>query len=124
VIKNFSDLKVWQEAHRISLIIYKETGTFPKEELFGLTSQIRRASISVSSNIAEGFGRFGYKGKAQFYGFSLGSLEEMRSQLLLARDLSYLSEEIFQEINTKVESTRILLLSILKSIRKRMKEKL
>jgi len=88
-IKSFTDLKAWQEAHKLVLMIYKISKSFPKEEIFGLTSQIRRAAISITSNIAEGFSRKSYLEKIQFYFTSLGSLSEVQSQLLIAKDVNY-----------------------------------
>ncbi len=71
-IKEFTDLLVWQEAHTLVLLVYAATRTFPKEELFGLTSQMRRAAVSITSNIAEGFGRHGYREKIHFFIFLMG----------------------------------------------------
>ena len=87
--KTFEDLLVWQKAHQLVLAIYKMTRSFPQEELFGLTSQIRRSGVSVPANIAEGFKRKGKADKARFFNISQGSLEEVRYYLILARDLGY-----------------------------------
>ncbi|MBI4599730.1 four helix bundle protein [Candidatus Uhrbacteria bacterium] len=76
-MRSFTDLKAWQEGHTLVLKIYKITQSFPKEEQFGLTNQLRRAAVSLTSNIAEGFGRGSYKEKAQFYSIALGSLTEV-----------------------------------------------
>ena len=73
-IKSFTDLKTWQEGHQIVILVYKITKEFPKEEIFGLVSQMRRAVVSITSNIAEGFGRQTYKEKVQFYYIAQGSL--------------------------------------------------
>jgi len=97
-IKNFTDLNAWKEAHKLVLLVYKLTKLFPKEEQFGLTNQIRRAVVSVTSNIAEGFSRSSYKEKSQFYSIALGSLTEVQNQLLIARDLEYLPKDQFPEI--------------------------
>lgn len=94
-IKSFTGLQVWQEAHKLVLMVYKLTKKFPKEELFSLTNQIRRAAISITSNIAEGFSRQGYKEKLQFYYMALGSLTELQNQLLIAKDLGYLNQAEF-----------------------------
>lgn len=80
------------------LLVYSETQKFPKEEIFGLTSQMRRAAVSISSNIAEGFGRKNYKEKAQFYFLSLGSLYKLQNQIILARDIHYISSENFDKL--------------------------
>lgn len=97
-ITSFTDLKVWQGGHQLVLGIYKTTQNFPKEELFGLTSQFRRVAVSFTSNIAEGFGRFSFKEKAQFYSIALGSLREIQNQLLVARDLDYMTNENFKQL--------------------------
>ena len=91
-IKNFYDLIAWQKAHKLTLLIYRETKNFPTSEQFGLMSQMRRAAVSVGSNIAEGFGRGSAKEKTQFYLIALGSLYELQSQLLVARDLEYIKD--------------------------------
>jgi len=96
-IKSFTDLRAWQEGHQLVLEIYKITKKFPKDELFGLTSQLRRAVVSITSNIAEGFSRNSHKEKTQFYFISIGSLTETQNQLLIARDLEYITKEEFQK---------------------------
>jgi len=97
-IKSFTDLIAGKEAHKLALVIYKVTEKFPDKEIFLLISQMRRCSLSVSSNIAEGFSRQTKKEKIQFYYVSKGSLTELQNQLLLARDVGYISKESFQEI--------------------------
>ncbi|MDF1578649.1 MAG: four helix bundle protein [Desulfobulbales bacterium] len=87
--KTFKDLIVWQRAHRLVLAIYKITATFPAHELYGLVSQIRRASVSIAANIAEGFTKRSTPEKAHFLSISQGSLEEVRYYLILAEDLDY-----------------------------------
>jgi len=94
-IYSFTDLEVWQEGHKLVLMVYKITKNFPKEELFSLTNQLRRAVVSITSNIAEGFSRQGYKEKLQFYYMALGSLTEVKNQLLIAKDLKYLTRKDF-----------------------------
>src|SRR3989344_5012387 len=88
-IKNFTDLLVWQSGHKLVLQIYKITKNFPQEERFGLTDQIRRAAVSITSNIAEGFGRIKYNDKAHFYTMALGSIYEVQNQLMIAKDIGY-----------------------------------
>jgi four helix bundle protein len=97
-IQLFTDLHAWQEGHKLVLVIYKTTKTFPKEEMFGLTSQMRRCVVSITSNIAEGFSRGSYKEKSQFYSMAQGSLTELQNQLLISRDTSYLSQQDFDGI--------------------------
>jgi four helix bundle protein len=97
-IKSFTDLEAWRESHKLVLLVYKTTKNFPKEEMFGLISQLRRAAISIVSNIAEGFSRNGQKEKIQFYYISRSSNTEIQSQLLVAKDLEYISGEDFSNI--------------------------
>lgn len=92
-IKNFTDLVVWQRGHQLVISVYKITNNFPKEEKFGLIDQIRRASVSVTSNLAEGFGRNKMNDKSHFYTMALGSLYEIQNQLLVSRDVGYISSK-------------------------------
>ena len=89
-MNTFTELKVWQKSHGLVIIVYRLTKRFPSEEKFGLTSQIRRAAVSVASNIAEGFKRLSSKVSFNFYDIADGSLEEVRYQLLLSKDLGYI----------------------------------
>ena len=97
-IKSFTDLKAWQEGHKLVLMIYDVTKNFPKEEQFGLTNQIQRAAVSITSNIAEGFSRNSSKEKIQFYAMSRGSLTEVQNQLVIARDIKYLDSKVFGHV--------------------------
>jgi len=97
-IKSFTDLDAYKEAHKLVLMIYKVTKNFPREERYSLTDQMRRAAVSIASNIAEGFSRSTTKDKYQFYTMSQGSLSELQSQLLIARDLKYLIPQTFNQI--------------------------
>ena len=96
-IKSFTDLDAWKEGHKLVLMIYKITKDFPKDEIYGLVSQMRRCVVSITSNIAEGFGRNSYKEKKQFYSQAQGSTTELQNQLLIARDIKYISKEIFNQ---------------------------
>ena len=87
--KTFQDLIVWQKAHEFVLSVYRLTKTFPKEEIYALTSQFRRAAVSIAANIAEGFRKRGRSDKARFMNISQGSIKECRYYLILARDLEY-----------------------------------
>ena len=89
-MRNFWDLVVWKKSHQLVLDVYKITREFPSGEKFGLTSQLRRAAISVSANIAEGFRKRTRKDKANYYNIAHGSLEEVKYYLILAKDLRYL----------------------------------
>jgi len=108
-IKSFTDLKAWQEGHLLVIKIYKTTKNFPKDETFGLTNQMRRAAVSVTSNIAEGFGRQTYKDKAHFYYQSQGSLTELKDQIIIAKDIEYLSDTDFNELMDKANFTHQIL---------------
>ncbi len=108
-IREFTDLKVWQEGHKLVLIIYKLTKEFPKEERYSLIDQLRRCVISITSNIAEGFGRHSYKEKIQFYYQSQGSLTELKNQIYIARDVGYITYEQFDQIIKQADQVHKLL---------------
>lgn len=97
-IVKFTDLDAWQQTHKLVLEIYEITKKFPKEEMFGLVNQMRRAVISITSNIAEGFSRNSFKEKLQFYSRAQGSVTELQNQLIAAKDIGYISEEEFSNI--------------------------
>ena len=92
--QRFEDLIVWQKAHALVLRVYKLTRSFPKDELFGLTSQMRRAAVSVPANIAEGFSKKGKPDQARVMNISQASLEELRYYFILARDLQYVDAKL------------------------------
>ena len=115
--KRFTDLRVWQESHLLSLDVYRMTKKFPANEQYMLTSQLRRAAVSVTSNIAEGFNRFSKKEKIQFYAISLGSVSEIHSQLMLAKDLGYISVSEYELLEEKIEIIHKALAALIKSIR-------
>jgi four helix bundle protein len=96
-IKTFTDLNSWKEGHKLVLMIYKLLKKFPREETFALCDQMRRASISITSNIAEGFGRQTIKEKIQFYYQAQGSLTEIKNQLIASKDLNYITQNDFDE---------------------------
>jgi four helix bundle protein len=95
--KSFTDLIVWQKAHALVLAVYRLTDGFPKSELYGLTSQLRRSAVSIPANIAEGFRKRGQADKLRFYNIAQGSLEETRYYLILAGDLAYSDTTSLQE---------------------------
>ncbi|MCK4387025.1 MAG: four helix bundle protein [Candidatus Pacebacteria bacterium] len=97
-IKDFKDLITWKESHKLVLDIYRVTKIFPKDEIFGLISQMRRASVSITSNIAEGFGRQGIKEKVQFFYLSQGSLIELKNQIEISKDISYINENDYKKL--------------------------
>lgn len=114
-IKSSTDLIAWQQSYQLALLIYQITKKFPKEELYCLSTQIRRAAISTSSNIAEGFSRGTYRDKNRFYFIALGSLTETQNQLLLARDLGYLPKNQFDNLANKTISINKLINGLIKS---------
>ena len=114
-ILNFTDLIAYKKAHELVIEVYKITKNFPDDEKFCLISQIRRAGISVTSNIAEGFARMTAKDKANFYGISRGSLLELQSQLLVSKDLGYLSSDDYINLEQKIIETGKLISGIIRS---------
>ena len=112
----FEKLKVWEEIKLLVKMIYSLTKNFPKEEQFCLVNQMRRAAISVSSNLAEGSSRISPKDQAHFYQLSYSSLMEVLSQLIVSDDLDYICEAEFQETRAKIESVSYLLNQLRKSI--------
>lgn len=114
-IASFKELTVWQKAHQLVLQIYKITKSFPKHEEYGLSSQMRRCAVSIPSNIAEGFRRNGQKDSAHFYNIAQGSLEELKYQLLLSRDVEYINQDIFNQTDMLAEEVSKLLVGWIKS---------
>ena len=113
--RTFQDLTVWQKSHKLVLKIYEMSAGFPREEVFGLTAQMRRAAISVPANIAEGFKKRGKNDKRNYYNIAQGSLEELRYYLVLTKDLGYcqdtesiweLSEEVARMLTALIRSMR------------------
>lgn len=118
-VKTFRDLLVWQEAYKLAMAVYKITAYFPKNEQYGLTNQLRRAVISVSSNIAEGFGRSGAREKDQFYAIANGSLTEVENQLLIAHGIGYLPKSELAELENIYTATQKMLAGLQKANRKK-----
>jgi len=114
--KTFEDLLVWQKSHQFVLAVYKVTSSFPKEELYGLTSQFRRAAISIPANISEGYKKKGKLDKLRFYNISQGSLEECRYYIILSRDLGYITEEVKVTLVRDIVDVSLLLNSYCKAI--------
>jgi four helix bundle protein len=110
---SFTHLLAWKSGHRLVLLIYKVTGKFPRDEIYGLISQMRRASVSVTSNIAEGFGRKKYPEKIQFYYYAHASLIELKNQLLVSRDVHYLGKADFKLLAYQANLTHKLLQGLL-----------
>lgn len=118
-IQQFSDLDAWKVSHELLLDIYRVTKSFPRDERYGMTNQIRRAALSVTSNIAEGFSRRTYKDKAHFYTNALGSLTEVQNQLIASRDLNFISNEQFAALYGKSITSHKLLNGLIKSTNKK-----
>ena len=102
--RSFQSLLVWEKAHNFVLSLYKRTKSFPEDERFGLTSQIRRASISITANIAEGYRKISKKDKLRLFNVSQGSLSEVFNYLILVRDLNYISKEEYNIFENEIES--------------------
>lgn len=117
-IKSFTDLDTWKEAHKLVIGIYRLTKDFPNEEKFGLVNQMRRAAVSITSNIAEGFSRQSLKEKIQFYFMSKGSNIELQNQLLIAKDVDYLNKEIFDRVAKQSVTVNKLINGLIKYCRK------
>ena len=118
-MQNYKNLRVWEDAHALVLEIYNATRSFPNDERYGLTSQIRRAAVSIPSNIAEGTGRGSDADFARFVQFAVGSISEVDYQLLLARDLNYVSTEAYAALNDQLEIVRRMTIALLKTLRAR-----
>lgn len=102
-IKSFEDLEVWQLSKNLAIEVYRITKDFPKDEVFGITSQIKRAALSIPANIAEGFGRYHYLDKAKFYLNSRGSLLELKSHLLIASDLKFIDQVVTDDLISDID---------------------
>jgi four helix bundle protein len=116
-MKDFRQLKVWEKSHQLALAIYKATKEFPKDELYGLTSQIRRASMSIPTNIAEGCGRNTDAEFARFLQIAMGSASETEYQLLLSHDLGFLNKEQYDKLTIDITEVKQMLASLLKTLR-------
>lgn len=116
-MKDFRKLDVWVKSHRLTLILYSITKKFPKDEMFGLTSQIRRASSSIPANIAEGCGRKSDAELARFLQIAMGSASELEYHLLLASDLQYLKNNDYERASSAVIEIKKMLTSFLQKLR-------
>ena len=115
-MRDFRGLKVWQKAHNLTLLVYRTTVGFPKEELYGLTSQIRRSCESIPANIAEGCGRTGTSDFARFLKIAAGSASELDYHLLLARDLHLLNETDYNRLGNDVTEVKRMLTGLLQKL--------
>lgn len=115
--KGFEDLVVWQKAHMFVLSVYKHTKVFPKDELFGLTSQYRRAAVSIAANIAEGYGKKGINDKLRFYNIAEGSINECRYYVILSKDLGYVNPNESHALYNELAIVQKLLSSYSKALK-------
>jgi len=116
-MKDFRSLKVWEKAHDLTLKIYKSTEKFPKQEMYGITSQLQRASVSIPTNIAEGCGKDSDAELKRYFLIAMGSSSELEYLLLLSRDLGYLSIENYQELQTQLIETRKMLNAFIQKLK-------
>ena len=114
-MKGFRNLKVWIKSHQLTLDIYKSTQQFPKEELFGLVSQLRRASASIPTNIAEGSGRKSEKEFIQFLSIALGSANEVDYLIELSKDLGFISQEIWTQLDQEINEIQSMLFVLIRN---------
>ena len=117
-MKDFRTLKVWEKSHQFTLKIYSLSRNFPKDELFGLVSQIRRASSSIAINIAEGCGRGSDADFARFLQISMGSASETEYLIMLCADLEYIPNDSKETLLLEVQELKMMLASLIKTIRK------
>ncbi len=115
-MQDFRKLEVWKNSHTQTLKLYKITSLFPKEELFGLTSQLRRAASSIPTNLAEGFGRNSNPQVIQFINIAIGSSQEVEYLLLLSKDLNYISVENFNDLSLEAGKIKAMLYNLMKKI--------
>ena len=115
-MKDFRQLTVWQKAHTVTLNVYQDTGSFPKAELYGLVSQMRRCSVSIGANIAEGCGRSNNGDFQRFLQTAMGSASELEYHLLLSFDLSYLPRERYVQLNTQLAEVKRMLVGLSRKV--------
>ena len=116
-MRSFKELKVWERSHRLTLEVYKVTSRFPREELYGLTSQMRRSCASIPANIAEGYGRGGNADLARFLQIAAGSATELEYHLLLAYDLDLLTISAYERLTNEVTEIKRMLTAFIRSLR-------
>ena len=116
MVYSFENIIAWQKAHAFVLFVYRVTRHFPKDEIFGLTSQFRRAAVSIEANIAEGYKKLSKADKLRFFNISQGSLEECRDYIILSRDLDFLQKGEFEALCTSIEEASKLLNAYCKGV--------
>jgi len=115
-VRDFRELKVWEKAHQLTLLVYRATTSLPADEKFGLTSQLRRAAASIPANIAEGCGRTGERELARFLQIAMGSASELEYHLLLARDLSFVDEGSYQQLQEPTIEVKRMLTALIRKL--------
>ncbi|MBS1760824.1 MAG: four helix bundle protein [Bacteroidetes bacterium] len=116
-MQNFKELKVWSKSHEFTLTAYKTTQTFPSQELFGLTSQLRRSAFSIAANIAEGCGKNSNNKLAHYLNIALGSSNESEYYIILAKDLKYLNDESFEILDKLINEIKGMLIKLILKVR-------
>jgi four helix bundle protein len=116
VLKDFHELKVWEKAHQLTLAVYRHTAGFPREELYGLTSQLRRSCASIPANLAEGCGRNGDAELSRFCSIAMGSASELEYHLLLARDLQLLNAKDYADLAQRTTEVKRMLTGLLQTL--------
>jgi four helix bundle protein len=116
-MRDFREIKVWSKAHLLTLEIYKITTSFPREEVYGITSQLRPSSASIAANIAEGFGRGGNRELARFLQIAMGSACEVEYHVLLSRDLNLINKLTYADLNERIVEIKRMLASLLLKVR-------
>jgi four helix bundle protein len=116
-VQDFRELKVWQKAHELTLAVYKVTAAFPRDEMYGLTSQIRRSCSSIAANLAEGCGRNGDAEFARYCSIAMGSASETEYHLLLARDLKMITPVDYEELYRRVSELKRMLTGLTQKLR-------
>jgi len=116
-MQDFHELTVWQKAHQLTLAVYQVTSGFPRNELYGLTSQLRRASSSIAANLAEGCGRNGRAEFARFCSIAMGSASELEYHLLLAKDLNFIQAKDHQDLSQRATEVKRMLAGLLRRLK-------
>jgi four helix bundle protein len=121
-MKDFHKFKVWERSHKLTLSIYLHTKDFPKDELYSLTNQMRRASSSIPTNIAEGCGRDSQAEFTRFLLIAMGSSSELEYQLILSHDLQYMDDKVFLELSSGLNEVRRMLNSLIQKVKRDREE--
>lgn len=122
-MRDFRELRVWEKGHNLVLDVYKATAGFPRGEMYGLTSQVRRSASSIPANLAEGCGRGGDPELARFMQIAMGSASELEYHLLLARDLNYLSDTNYQELAERTKEVKRMLAPFINRLKSKKPDK-